>query len=57
MNGNGERSYSIDALFKAPVSTATDETINSLILCLAWFLAGRAIMKAKASARRTSQLL
>ena len=57
MNRPIDRSYSIDTLFEAPVSTASDDTINSLILCLAWFLAGRVINKAKASARVTPRLL
>lgn len=57
MSGNAERTYSIDSLFEAPITTASDETINSLILCLAWFLAGRAISKAKSSARRVPKFL
>lgn len=56
-NRNAERNHSIDLLFEAPVSAATDETIDSLILCLAWFQAGRAIANAKSSARRVSSSL
>ena len=51
MNDHDQKTDSFDALRRAPITSASDEVIHSLILSLAWFLAGRAIQKAKASAR------
>jgi len=51
MNENVQKADSFEVLKRNPITSASDEVIHSLILSLAWFLAGRAIQKAKASAR------
>ena len=54
MSDQTDSTRSFDALFKLPVTSASDQVIHSLIMSLAWFLAARAIARAKASAVRAS---
>jgi hypothetical protein len=54
MSDQTDSARSFDALFKLPVTSASDQVIHSLIMSLAWFLAARAISRAKASAVRAS---
>jgi hypothetical protein len=54
MSDQTDSARSFDALFKLPVTSASDQVIHSLIMSLAWFLAARAIARAKASAVRAN---